>query len=341
MVVVGFMIGFWFYKYKVEDRDIGVVDYVFMAEDVDIKTPVASLCFDNPFVERKLKEIDLDIDADSYLKYLKGEYFDERYDQIDFENVTIDLIDYFLVAEEIRRNESELRNSSLGFDHKVVFSGFYHGYFLKCFLLNHDMEKHRYIKSLFFTYDLFKLIDEWKSDLTMLGRAFWIKIHYPGQFMLGGEPVYEYIENAAYADAVVTELEVLKRRRNQKRKCYEGSEDYDTMIMRKHTLQTKCRAPYVNSPHEFPKCNTMEKINQSRFEYRAGQKMKLPSACERISKLEIGSLDLGDGESEDMTKWWFGITYPNEARIITQSKEVDIHSLIGNIGGYLGLFMGK
>ena len=28
-------------------------------------------------------------------------------------------------------------------------------------------------------------------------------------------------------------------------------------------------------------------------------------------------------------------------RIITQSKEVDIHSLIGNIGGYLGLFLGK
>ena len=34
------------------------------------------------------------------------------------------------------------------------------------------------------------------------------------------------------------------------------------------------------------------------------------------------------------------ITYPEYARIITQSKDVDIHALIGNIGGYVGLFLG-
>ena len=28
-------------------------------------------------------------------------------------------------------------------------------------------------------------------------------------------------------------------------------------------------------------------------------------------------------------------------KIIQQSKEVDIHSLIGNIGGYVGLFLGN
>ena len=39
--------------------------------------------------------------------------------------------------------------------------------------------------------------------------------------------------------------------------------------------------------------------------------------------------------------WRFSISYPEHLRIIIQSKEVDIHSLIGNIGGYLGLFTGK
>ena len=28
IIVVLFMIGYWFYKYEIEDRDIGVVDYV-------------------------------------------------------------------------------------------------------------------------------------------------------------------------------------------------------------------------------------------------------------------------------------------------------------------------
>ena len=35
------------------------------------------------------------------------------------------------------------------------------------------------------------------------------------------------------------------------------------------------------------------------------------------------------------------IHYPDEFKVIMQSKEVDIHSLIGNIGGYLGLFLGN
>ena len=39
--------------------------------------------------------------------------------------------------------------------------------------------------------------------------------------------------------------------------------------------------------------------------------------------------------------WGLAVFYPREVRIITQSKEVDIHSLIGNVGGYLGLFLGK
>ena len=33
--------------------------------------------------------------------------------------------------------------------------------------------------------------------------------------------------------------------------------------------------------------------------------------------------------------------YPDEIKTISQVKEVDIHSLIGNIGGYLGLFLGN
>ena len=37
----------------------------------------------------------------------------------------------------------------------------------------------------------------------------------------------------------------------------------------------------------------------------------------------------------------FGVQYPEEIKIITQSKEVDVHALIGNIGGYIGLFLGN
>ena len=35
------------------------------------------------------------------------------------------------------------------------------------------------------------------------------------------------------------------------------------------------------------------------------------------------------------------VTYPKITRLIRQLRSVDLHSLIGNIGGYIGLFLGK
>ena len=61
-----------------------------------------------------------------------------------------------------------------------------------------------------------------------------------------------------------------------------------------------------------------------------------PKACQRISKLGF------DAESTPPINFWrLTILYPEEVKIITQSKEVDGHSLVGNIGGYIGLFLGN
>ena len=35
------------------------------------------------------------------------------------------------------------------------------------------------------------------------------------------------------------------------------------------------------------------------------------------------------------------IGFPHEVKIITQSRAIDFDALIGNIGGYIGLFLGN
>ena len=336
MVVVAIMIGYWFYKFGVEDRDIGVVDYVSIVDDLDIKIPEISLCFDDPFIERKLKEINSEFDAASYLEYLKGELFDERYGNVDFDNVTINLMDYEFAVEEIRRNDTELRNSTLKFDQKVVFVGFFSGYFLKCFTLNQDMGNYRYIRALFFSYDMFEIIDDWSSDFATKIR---VKSNYPGQFLLYEDPVFEYFDDTTNLESNIRELEILKRRRNRRKKCYENPEAYDKFVLNQYISKLKCRPPYINDKMKVPLCNSSEKMKESKYEYETRQKMGLPNACERISKMKFET-SFGTDMNEQAQTWWVSITYPNEASIITQSKEVDIHALIGNIGGYLGLFMG-
>ena len=54
VVCVICMVGYWFYKFDVEDRDIGIVDYIAFEDDSTIPYPVASLCFDTPFSEENL-----------------------------------------------------------------------------------------------------------------------------------------------------------------------------------------------------------------------------------------------------------------------------------------------
>ena len=94
-----------------------------------------------------------------------------------------------------------------------------------------------------------------------------------------------------------------------------------------------------------PKMHYSENIEDSKIEFPIRKKIGMPKACQRISKIkanlqfsEVLSFENNLNANET---WYLLIDYPEEVKIITQSRDVDIHSLIGNIGGYLGLFLGN
>ena len=61
IITVGCMAGYWLHKYKITDRDIGVVDYVQIEEAEDeVKLFVTSICFQDPFIEKNLEELSLE-----------------------------------------------------------------------------------------------------------------------------------------------------------------------------------------------------------------------------------------------------------------------------------------
>ena len=98
--IVCCMVGYWIYKYEIEDRDIGVVDYVSIQEmESDVKLPVASLCFKDPFLEHKFNEMSLEINSSMYQKYLIGKQFDDSINTINYRDATINLNDYFYVHQ--------------------------------------------------------------------------------------------------------------------------------------------------------------------------------------------------------------------------------------------------
>ena len=98
-----------------------------------------------------------------------------------------------------------------------------------------------------------------------------------------------------------------------------------------------CRAPYDIPYDSFQKCTNKEDIQRSTFNYFMDGSKYYAKACRRISKIDVYS------EISQRNDGYFVVTlvYPRDVKLITQSKEIDGHALIGNIGGYIGLFLGN
>ena len=111
---------------------------------------------------------------------------------------------------------------------------------------------------------------------------------------------------------------------------------YD-LVLRKHIETKGCVAPY-HMPHDsFLLCHNETEMKAYKYDWKKVRRSYYPPACHRISKM--GFILSHQLVADDL----FGIyiQYPENLKIIQQSKEVDIHSLIGNCGGYVGLFLGN
>ena len=95
------MAGYWYQKYAIIDRDIGVVDYILIKDaKEEAKVFVASLCFLNPFIPEIVIENNSVIDS-VFLKYFfKGYNLNLKAIKTDYKNVTLDLSNYFLSSYE-------------------------------------------------------------------------------------------------------------------------------------------------------------------------------------------------------------------------------------------------
>ena len=132
-------------------------------------------------------------------------------------------------------------------------------------------------------------------------------------------------------------IEILKRRNSRHRKCSGDIENYDKNIVDEVLHKTECRPPYLQSHHPYSKCTAQKDIKAGKIDRLARKRARIPNACQRISEVR----ELIRNNIENSTTWTIGIAYPEEVKIIEQSKDVDVHSLIGNIGGYIGLFLGR
>ena len=136
----------------------------------------------------------------------------------------------------------------------------------------------------------------------------------------------------------ILSIETVRRRNTPNKPCFLDWMHYDTFLLKKHVEQVGCRAPYQQMYQKFPMCNTLEQMKKSVFDH-----WSLPTdfylvPCQVIPDVPYTYTQPFPNKTTGFT---ISIVYSDNVKTVKQSQAVDVHCLIGNMGGYIGLFMGK
>ena len=347
-LVTIFMVGYWLEKF-LRNEDLSMIQYKRIETSRNIIYPEVTICNSLPFIDGNFKDVGIDISLDDYRSYLRGEKrITEDYGYVDFDNVTLDLRSFIRhVYVSWRKNVSMDRVERTSrehfelFEYSNNFNGFWGGFlFTRCFGLKVNTKFSHKIRALRITFEpeLVPLI-ETAGKLGYIYAA----INYPQQILISPEEYRTIWTTAAdwfnMTVIRISNFEVLKRRNKKERPCFKKWRRFDDLVMMKHLLAAGCRAPYHNSTD--PLCNQTNKMREAKVEFYEIKNKYHPLPCQEMSNIAFTVDVMVDQRKNGTFSPQMYIMYPDKVKIISQVKSIDAHSLIGNIGGYIGLFLGR
>ena len=339
------LVGYWILKFM-KNEDVSVIEYKTLGAMEDTVLPEFSICIYGPILDLKLKAIGGNITLGDYGKYLGGLKNASDYRHIDFKSVTLDLFEFLdTVTIGLKGNlwkqckdrhncpYVRLRNNFIG----TWFSSFY-----KCFGVEVKNEYAEHVKhvAVEFKPSLGNELSQIKATTFSTSPTF-VTFNYPQQLLKFSEAIQYIWSNSVSAPSMneflITSIEVLIRRNKHNDPCLVDWKHFDKLVLHKHLKKVGCSAPYQET--HLPVCTSQDKVQESQYEATEVRKNYYPEPCQEISNIiyNFQSIPVVSNES----KFTVAVLYPDKMKIVTQNKLVSFQVLIGNIGGYIGLFLGK
>ena len=333
-----------------KNEDVCEVLFKTFHEDQDSIYPEITFGVINRFNETALNAHNASFNAHNYRNFLQGgDQWDEKMVEIDFKEVSMKLKDYeietCLIADAVSYRDGICNNDSITIRRlntlewalftlhlpsnmpmfsatiKLKNSIFYGGIrpatdkFLVTFGYPHQI--YRSMPSAFFTWPL-------RNNASTK--------HYKMKFFLKS-------------------LEVLRRRQKMGKQCYD-KQNYDREIVQTIQADVGCTPIWWLSNRSEPMCRTREsfqKINAESTDqiYRLTKDKKYLDPCLDIQKIQIDYVEENipsvGGTSDDDDEGWFILEFfvlTNKFKEIKQVRKYSVQSLVGNLGGYIGLCLG-
>ena len=339
MLVTIIFVGHWLHRYML-DEDSSVIEVREYFDGADDVFPVMSLCFKQTFQALQSKYPDKNLSEFNYNNILIGKQYHPLVTEIDYHSVSTNISDFILGYDVEFRNGTSftatLRNIAWKPPYYTTTWDSW-GRIVKCFGLE-ITEKEVYYVRLFVKREIF-------PNMTRNSNGgFAVLFHYPNQVLASIKTVRrQWMKRDAstnfYMSFNLKGMGVhIQRHRKNRHNCVENWKNYDSIIMANHLRRVGCKTPDQIANDTLSVCNTKEKMKEARLHLN---RLRL-RPCR-----EIVSIDSDMGESDSTTKklWknWISFVFRilNPSFTVTkQRKDVDLQTLIGYIGGYIGIFTG-
>ena len=341
-IVTLFMVGFWVDKFH-KNEDVSQVQYISLKDADEVILPETTICIRGPFLVQPSNE---SVNVDGYLEYLNG-FGDhhEKYKNIGYMNVTINIFDYLQYPILVEKDDSPLNqttctgpNNCRSIELRNSFNGFSFKSFYKCFSIGINPKYAQNISMIVLRFDPL-LAEKLKQMQEMGSGTVYLTTNYRHQVSKYVEK-YQLIwqtasERNMNTEMIISNIEILKRRNKRGDPCIENWRDFDNWAINEHIDRVGCSNPYLIQGKLM--CSNATKMKESKYLMNIIDFNFNP--CQGMSNADIKYIENPYNSTTD-SRLWLRIQYPSEIKMITQTQSVDLHSLVGNIGGYIGLFLG-
>ena len=325
---------FWLVTF-LKNEDVSKIEIKYFEKDGDIELPEFTVCFANPFIDDRFKDVNSNLSREGYLSYISGKSSNVAlYNYFNYDNVTINFPDYidsiyfdfrpgFDKQNDTCNNVYDCQYMALSNNMNVFW---FDDYFVKCYGTRLHDEYSMHIRFVQFWF---------KNSFTFLSRNGihqYLTFNHPNQTLL----VEDVTAISRNQGVKLKSIELLKRRNKDNDQCIELAKNFDQYILEKHIKKVGCRAPYQKSLYNISFCETRKEIRKSYFDKRLVLKdHTLP--CQSVASMVYTTEKMIDIHED----YVLTVSYPTKIKIITQSQAVDFQAFIGYIGGYIGLFLGN
>jgi len=339
----------WVNRYLL-DEDITIVESTSYYETEDDIFPVLTACFKQTFSDELFDRLGYNVKGSDYEMFLSGRYFDPKMIHIDYNSVTTNISDYILSYRVMFKNGTLIHDTKSNLAWKPAYES--HSWnswdsFVKCFSFE-ITDQNVYSIVIYLHRDIFP------DGIRPQGGGFTVLFHYPNQTLSSIHSITRQwgVQNALsnyWMDFDTKGMDVVVRRYKRKaNNCIQNWKNYDQIALEKLIKSVGCKAPYHNTIENWPICDSKDKMKKV-IKHELRNYGIVP--CREIESInyQVSDADASlynstviklQGKEE---KRWFGISWNflnfNFRKTINK-KEVDLQSLFGWIGGYVGMFTG-